>query len=1793
MIEAAASGGGGAAVWRGEKVKKSVRFLISIIMCMILVLTSMTAVFSVSGNSPEGQRDGDLKGAVTEDMEDNESGTDPSAGDDEAEEDPSDAGKESKDAKETAAEEGEEGGENISEKKPAEKLKGLKSLASPSLKAVPSYVTSEVEMSQDETKEGNFTIGKDGVVLGPKNGTATISSGTVTNNAINNRQGGYSSTNGSAFVCQKELAFENVKIISGKNTLVLNIWANTAVNATDLTLTGSANSSNETPFLMIGGYPEGAAGTLNFSGSSMISGAKGSIVGGNNNSAINVNDGTLSIIGSDIKMGSGATIVVKSGAALVIDGSTLTDAKITVEQGGTLEIKNGSSLTGTWISNSGTTKIAGTESSKIELNSCVFKNLQNSLLEISHAKLHGSTRNSGIREDGVYETMIHGVDADIILADTEIYNNTNEQGNPSPDKLPGPSIISLKGGSVKIENVDAHDNTVKTNGGVMHASGTKVTVEKSRFKNNKADTDGRENPGTRKGGDLPHGYNYGPWYGKGGALFLEECPEVTISESCSFEENTATEGGAVFVRSNGVKSATSILDSEFKNNYGARAAGALMIRGKNAETSVLGTVFEGNKAQHYGGAMMVVETDEIGTTISASEKRQTIFKNNTVSNAKDFGGGGLHINNAHVKMEDTAVYDNSAVDAGGGISTCAVGTAQVRVFHGAAIYNNKVTQDRGKFGDVKVKEKYQDVFLLTRDHIDHNNENPIEDTFGNHAYEIYESMFNGGLHRWDSAEVRGTPNDRKVRVWSLVAQSDPTSKAGITENAKVIFEGNSVETKNNDENKVVSGGAIGCNGYLEIGRAKKTEIKIVKAWDDNKDKDGIRPDIGTFVKGLKLYRKDSDGNRTEIALPEVTVREGSEQPAASGTDHSTGIKVDIFTAGTYTASGNISSDPGSHVMAGYDDKTGLDKWVAVVSGLQVPGGGEAYVIGENKFFGYVETDEVQKEASGFYELTNSHEDALTSVSGTKIWNDAGHEAARPESIKVMLLVNGEKYKETETTAAQGWNWSFDGLPRYSGKGEDKTEIEYTFAESKIKDYVSHLDEDKYEITNSYDTDHISLAVFKHWEDENDQDGKRPKQVVVTLLRKLEGESGFTPVEGRTVILSESGKWKGAFENLPVKVDGKKAEYSVQEEKVDGYSSKLDESLKDDDKLTLINTHRPEKVDIPVTKAWVDGNDQDGIRPEYIEVLLYAKKSEKADAELIRTAKIGEGENWKWTFTGLPKYHNKFEIEYTVKESVPAGYESKIKKSGGTYEITNTHKPEGMTLEGEKTWNDRNDHDGIRPESIKVRLLADGKPVPGGVKTVTAGDGWKWKFEHLPVFRSGVRIEYSIEEDPVEGYTPEYVADGFSIVNTHEPVTDVRGTKVWNDGDDREGKRPDSITVTLLADGEPVPDMVRTVTAEDNWTWSFKDLPEFKDHEQIIYTVAENRVHGYSASYSDKDIVNTYTSGKTSLTVTKHWADEHNRDGKRPASITVRLLADGEPTEKTLVLSADNKWEGSFTELDEKKDGKDIDYTVEEVDVPENYESNVKEIENVGFEIINTHKPETIDVSGKKVWKDNSDQDGKRPVSITVRLLADGEPVPGGVKTVTAEDGWKWSFEGLPKYAEGEVGREITYTFTEDAVHGYSTSYDGMDINNSRTPGRTSVTVSKSWDDGNDADKIRPEKITVKLMADGKDTGKRLVLSKENNWMGSFTELDEKSKGEKITYTVREVSVKGYTSTVKGDQKTGYVITNKHSQDKKGASGKTGGRGNTGDTNNMAAWILIMSAAAAALLGLLIKRRPER
>ena len=194
-----------------------------------------------------------------------------------------------------------------------------------------------------------------------------------------------------------------------------------------------------------------------------------------------------------------------------------------------------------------------------------------------------------------------------------------------------------------------------------------------------------------------------------------------------------------------------------------------------------------------------------------------------------------------------------------------------------------------------------------------------------------------------------------------------------------------------------------------------------------------------------------------------------------------------------------------------------------------------------------------------------------------------------------------------------------------------------------------------------------------------------------------------------------------------------------------------------------------------------------------------------------------------------------------------------------------------------------------------------------------------------------------------------------------------------------------------------------------------------------------------------------------------------------------------------------------------------------------YESTVTGDVQTGF-VITTEQPHArgdgvfwSEVSGTM----GTNQDGKRPESITVNLFANGEKIDSKAVKADAEGNWKYSFKNLPKYADGQL---ISYTVTEDAVPEYTAEISGTTIINKYQPGKTSISVIKAWEDGNNQDGLRPTDIKVQLYADGSKQGEEVTLNAGNQWSYTWSGLDEMKSGQKISPTLLEGSTERLPAT---------------------------------------------------------------
>ncbi|MBQ4187341.1 MAG: Cna B-type domain-containing protein [Firmicutes bacterium] len=251
-----------------------------------------------------------------------------------------------------------------------------------------------------------------------------------------------------------------------------------------------------------------------------------------------------------------------------------------------------------------------------------------------------------------------------------------------------------------------------------------------------------------------------------------------------------------------------------------------------------------------------------------------------------------------------------------------------------------------------------------------------------------------------------------------------------------------------------------------------------------------------------------------------------------------------------------------------------------------------------------------------------------------------------------------------------------------------------------------------------------------------------------------------------------------------------------------------------------------------------------------------------------------------------------ELEYVSTDDVKGTYEFEVP------EVSYIAPTEVIV---EKVWEDANNQDGVRPDKVVMTLLKDGEPETEA--NLSEENEWTYTFTDIPeaklVEGEFVAIEYTVEELAVEGYegaiTSERVAEEtageastatraeetaeaetteaegeteaeteeekgtlkYTITNTHNPeVIEITGTKTWDDANDVDGIRPKSITINLLADGTKVKSLEVKET-DGKFTWTFTEMPKYKDGKEIVYTITEDAVEGYTATVDGFNVTNKH------------------------------------------------------------------------------------------------------------------------------------------------------------------------------------------------------------------------------------------------------------------------------------------------------------------------------------------------
>ena len=172
--------------------------------------------------------------------------------------------------------------------------------------------------------------------------------------------------------------------------------------------------------------------------------------------------------------------------------------------------------------------------------------------------------------------------------------------------------------------------------------------------------------------------------------------------------------------------------------------------------------------------------------------------------------------------------------------------------------------------------------------------------------------------------------------------------------------------------------------------------------------------------------------------------------------------------------------------------------------------------------------------------------------------------------------------------------------------------------------------------------------------------------------------------------------------------------------------------------TLKNTS--ETTNLTVTKKWDDANDQDGIRQNAVitlkgTVTLPDGKTEAVPLQKAYTALFKATDTYlTYTFRSIPAYYKGQTIQYTVIENPMDGYIATVSATTGSADkgyaitVTNKHVPQFDDFTVTKVWDDSNNIDGMRPDSVTIHL--NGSDGSSTEATLSNAKDWKYTFKKM-------------------------------------------------------------------------------------------------------------------------------------------------------------------------------------------------------------------------------------------------------------------------------------------------------------------------------------------------------------------------------------------------------------------------------------------------------------------------------
>ena len=548
----------------------------------------------------------------------------------------------------------------------------------------------------------------------------------------------------------------------------------------------------------------------------------------------------------------------------------------------------------------------------------------------------------------------------------------------------------------------------------------------------------------------------------------------------------------------------------------------------------------------------------------------------------------------------------------------------------------------------------------------------------------------------------------------------------------------------------------------------------------------------------------------------------------------------------------------------------------------------------------------------------------------------------------------------------------------------------------------------------------------------------------------------------------------------------------------------------------VTTNTLSAISVTVEKKWVDNKNQYDTRPNsqggsmtWESWFVLQRKTENGETwENVKLVNLygtdsadGEGaasnERWRETISGLPT------MDFTSE-------------SGGKY----TYRFQEL-----------------KPKQVdgKVVGYAD-TDLNDDLSDYLVGNGETY-FEAGNEDSFDYKAEYSLNTDGT-------VSNGGTVTVTNRLLTradTVTVEKVWyNENGEKEAPEDASVTMELQqqVEGSTQWTAYQTVTLphEGNWSYTWENLPMYKDSAEVTYQVVEKAFSPDTYINIHKDIIvdegttavtYTFTNvAPTAFTVEKKWVGTddpsgeitvglYRTTGENIGSLDGTAVLDSETnTRLTAILNAENDWKATFQNLPKyNEEGKAYHYYALEMSGGEpvaqqgslNHDGQDYAVDYAFGETTTIRNIPTTAITGTKNWVDNGNAYNTRPKAgdfqLTLWRTTDGEIwaeisdlAAAGITFTwdTGEEGsntWTYHFDNLPLYTP--EGGEYTYRVTEPDLNAYNGTSDGKEVTSAdegmtgpsftnTLTGFVTVDGTKTWDDNDNADGTRPNSENFQL-----------------------------------------------------------------------------------------------------------------